>query len=212
MSINSDIEQTASLLLYAIERSKMPLEEKQRRSKTILSCKEATNGLTMEEKVQKMSENDFDTAVTSNFDKLETLEERDRLNSKIDDLKGEMETQTQRMEDNQTTIIDEVKKLSEKMDRKFDNVDKKFDNVDKKFEVITQNLDANNQTTAELKGKMSEIETSNKNNNPKKFWEKLLVTIEKCAWQIVAIIAIIVAGIVAAPGIADLFKALIEKI
>ena len=211
MAINSDIEQTASLLLFAIEKSNMPLEEKQRRSKNILSCKEATNGLTMEEKVQKMSENDFDTAVTSNFDKLETLAERDRLNTKIDDLKGEMEAQTRKMEDNQNTIIDEVKKLSEKMDSKFDK-------VDEKFALITQNLDENNTTTAELKGKMSEIEiaqTSGGNNEgkvPKGFWEKLLGTIEKCAWQIVAIVGIIVAGIVAAPGIADLFKALIEKL
>ena len=198
MAINSDIEQTASLLLYAIEKSNMPLEEKQRRSKSILSCKEATNGLTMEQKVQKMSENDFETAVTSNFDKLETLEQRDKLNAKIDSLKEEMETQTKTMENNQTKIISKVEELSK--------------NMDEKLTAITKNLDENNKTTAELKGKMSEIETIHNGKVPKKFWEKLLTTIEKCAWQIVAIIAIIVAGIVCAPSVADLFKALIDKI
>ena len=143
---------------------------------------------------------------------METLEKSDKLKSKIDDLKGEMEIQTKKMEDNQTTIIDEVKKLSEKMDKKFDNVDKKFENVDAKFEVITQNLDENNKTTAKLDGKMSEIETVHANKVPKKFWEKMLTTIEKCAWQIVAIIAIIVTGVICAPSVADLFKALIAKI
>lgn len=59
MSVSDEIQKISETFEESINKSPLTINEKAEWIKLINSCKETTNGLTTEEKIQKMSENDF---------------------------------------------------------------------------------------------------------------------------------------------------------
>ena len=179
MPISQENEKIAEIYIKSAETSTLPLEEQAAWTELINSCKIATNGLSPQEKIQKMSENTLRMIGRMLYDRIQTV----KVN--------------QEFRDSNTKITENIAKVSKEFTEKFEQLrqsniaveekmDKKLASIEEMVGILTENLLQNSKDTYTAVGKID-----NESKHDKGWLQILLDGIDRLKWAMVVLGSVI---------------------
>ena len=218
MAISVQNEQLANIYIKNTTESALPLDEQANWIETINSCREATNGLSKDEKIQKLSENTLRMIGRMLHDRIESFknsnEFRNQLTSvdkkhkeSIEQLEKELETRfhslTEKVEKNNIDLAG----LKTETLTILNNFYSKIETVlTGKFDKLDERLNANDKLTEKLEGVILNEEQQVK-KSPLKM---ILDFIKDVKWAIVTIVGFICTVLIFQPQLENLILSIAQ--
>lgn len=208
MAISEENMRLATIFLQLVDNSDLVTEERLAWVEFINSAKDATNGLTPEEKIQKLSENNLKLLGRLLQDRIDSRESRKELRATIDILKSSTDDRFINIEEKLTNTIemmnDRFKDLDDNVKSNNDYAKEAFTLLVNKLDTLNNNLLSNDKLTYELKGK-TEVSTE---QNKRYYLSDFFKGIKSIEWSLTAIIGIISLLLLFRPEL----SALLEKL
>lgn len=208
MAISEENMRLATIFLQLVDNSDLVTEERLAWVEFINSAKDATNGLTPEEKIQKLSENNLKLLGRLLQDRIDSRESRKELRATIDILKSSTDDRFINIEEKLTNTIemmnDRFKDLDDNVKSNNDYAKEAFTLLVNKLDTLNNNLLSNDKLTYELKGK-TEVSTE---QNKRYYLADFFKGIKSIEWSLTAIIGIISLLLLFRPEL----SALLEKL
>lgn len=208
MAISEENIRLANIFLELIDKSDLVTEERLAWVEFINSAKEATNGLTPEEKIQKLSENNLKLLGRILQDRLDSRESRKELRCQIDALSHITDDRFNMINN---TITGNIETMNTKFTELTNSIQSTNDGTKEAFILLVNKVDelkndliSNDKLTYELKGKTSKISEQPKSH----FMVEFFKGVKSIEWSLTTIIGIISLLLVFRPE----FGALLEKL
>lgn len=220
MAISVQNEQLANIYIKNTTESALPLDEQANWIETINSCKEATNGLSKDEKIQKLSENTLRMIGRMLHDRIESFKNTKSFMSQLTDVDKKHKESIERLEKELETRF---RSLTEKVEKNnidlaelktetltiLNNFYSKIETVlTGKFDKLDERLNANDKLTEKLEGAILNEEQQVK-KSPLKM---ILDFIKDVKWAIVTIVGFICTVLIFQPQLENLLLSIAHMI
>ena len=196
MAVSQENEKLAEIYIKSAENSPLSLEEQAAWIESINSCKIATNGLSQQEKIQKMSENTLRMIGRMLYDRVETV----KVNQEFRKLNGKITDDIAKISD---SFTEKFKQLNDKSTALEKKIDENFSVIESKITVLADHLLQNSKDTYKLVGK-------DKSKDKSGWLSTLLNGLDKLKWAIVTLGGILIMAITFKPQVAEGLEQLLK--